>query len=137
MLTLLVRQVTSAYVRMMHGKQKYNHHVLCRFELTEMSGRSLLMGLLTRKGAYWSFRALGIPASGRSIADLLEVGNSESGSLSQGFCRFQRIWLVCRKCRRSPRPFDTSLSRSAEGQAWQPRIPQCLEECERLILTLQ
>jgi len=60
-------QVQSAYVRMMHGDPKYKDHVLCQFSLSDMSGYSMLMGLLTRKGAYWNFRALGLPATGRTI----------------------------------------------------------------------
>jgi len=65
-------QVRSAYVRMMHGKPKYNGHVLCSYSLTDMEGYAMLMGLLTRKGAYWNFRALGLPATGRTIDALIQ-----------------------------------------------------------------
>lgn len=64
-------QVRRAYVRMLHGKPKYNGHMLCSFSLSEMSGNAMIMGLLTRKGAYWNFRALGIPATGRNIQQLI------------------------------------------------------------------
>ena len=66
-------QVRSAYVRMMHGKEKYKKHEMCMFSLTEMSGHAMLMGVLTRKSPYWNFRSLGTPASRRSILELLRV----------------------------------------------------------------
>jgi len=65
-------QVRKAYVRMMNGKPKHNKHVLCEFQLTEMTGHAMLMGLMTRKGAYWNFRALGLPAVGRTMHDIVQ-----------------------------------------------------------------
>ncbi|GMH45011.1 hypothetical protein BSKO_12968 [Bryopsis sp. KO-2023] len=66
-------QVRSAYVRMMHGKKKHKGHVLARFNLSERAGNAMLMGLLTRKGAFWNFRALGYPAQGRTIMQVINV----------------------------------------------------------------
>lgn len=62
-------QVRSAYVRMMHGKKKHNSHVLASFNLSNMDGNAMIMGVLTRKGAYWNFRALGIPSKGRTALE--------------------------------------------------------------------
>lgn len=64
-------QVHHAYVRLIHGKEKFNNHVLCSFSLSELRGNAMLMGVLTRKGAYWNFRALGMPAMGRTILQLV------------------------------------------------------------------
>ena len=58
---------------MMHGKEKYKKHEMCKFSLTEMSGHAMLMGVLTRKGPYWNFRSLGTTVSGRNIMELLQV----------------------------------------------------------------
>eukprot|EP00210_Caulerpa_lentillifera_P007657 g7308.t1 len=66
------QQVRRAYVRMLHGKPKYNGHLLCSFSLSEMQGNAMIMGLLTRRGAYWNFRAMGMSASGRTIRELVE-----------------------------------------------------------------
>lgn len=66
-------QVRSAYVRMMHGKKKHKGHVLARFNLSERSGNAMLMGLLSRRGAFWNFRALGHAAQGRTIMQVIGV----------------------------------------------------------------
>ena len=61
---------------MMHGKPKYKGHIMCQFELNQLVGRAMLMGVMTRKGAYWSFKALGIPATGQTIQDVVQVSVS-------------------------------------------------------------
>eukprot|EP00210_Caulerpa_lentillifera_P006508 g6216.t1 len=66
------RQVHSAHVRLILGNQKYNGHVLCSFSLSEMKGNAMIMGLISRKGAYWNFRALGMPATGHTIQELVQ-----------------------------------------------------------------
>jgi len=48
-------------------------HVMCRFDLKTMSGTAMLMGLMFRKGGTWVFKALGQPATGRTIEQLVEV----------------------------------------------------------------
>eukprot|EP00210_Caulerpa_lentillifera_P006507 g6215.t1 len=65
-------QVRRAYVRLILGKPKYNGHVLCSFSLSEMKGNAMIMGLISRRGAYWNFRALGMSATGRTIHELVQ-----------------------------------------------------------------
>lgn len=67
--TVTFDEVESAYVRMMHGKQK--DHVMFRYNLSELSGKAMIMGVLSRHGAYWQFTALGQPCTGRTIVDIL------------------------------------------------------------------
>ncbi|GMH45750.1 hypothetical protein BSKO_13713 [Bryopsis sp. KO-2023] len=67
--TVTFDEVRSAYVRMMHGKQK--NHVMFRYNLSELSGKAMIMGILSRHGAYWQFTALGQPCTGRTIVDIL------------------------------------------------------------------
>ena len=63
---------------MMHGKPKYSGYTMCQFELDRMFGQAMLMGVMTRKGAYWSFKALGIPATGNTIQVVVKVGGLTS-----------------------------------------------------------
>lgn len=55
---------------MLHGNKKHKGHVLAKYNLTHMKGNAMLMGLLSRRGAYWNFRALGVPVSGRTVVDV-------------------------------------------------------------------
>ena len=58
---------------MVNVTENSRRHEVFRFSLTQMTGHAMVMGVLTRKGAAWNFRALGIPASGRTIHELLQV----------------------------------------------------------------
>ena len=65
-------QVRSAYVRMVSGNPSHKNHELARYRLSGMRGNAMLLGLLSRRGAYWNFTALGTPTHGSTILDIIK-----------------------------------------------------------------
>ncbi|GMH45010.1 hypothetical protein BSKO_12967 [Bryopsis sp. KO-2023] len=65
-------QVRSAYVRMKHGKPKHEGLVLCEYNLSELGGTAMLLAMITRRGAFWNFRALGRQAGGRTVLEVVQ-----------------------------------------------------------------
>lgn len=65
-------QVRSAYVRMISKQKSHSNHELARYQLSHLQGNALLMGLLSRKGAYWNFTALGTPAEGNTVMHVIK-----------------------------------------------------------------
>ncbi|CAD7700171.1 unnamed protein product [Ostreobium quekettii] len=75
-------QVRSAYVRMVSANPSHKNHEMARYNLTGLQGTAMLLGMLTRQGAYWTFTALGTPATGRTIQEVIKDTAAMSAILS-------------------------------------------------------
>ncbi|CAD7696653.1 unnamed protein product, partial [Ostreobium quekettii] len=75
-------QVRSAYVRMVSANPSHKNHEMARYNLTELQGTAMLLGMLTRQGAYWCFTALGSPAPGRTVEDVIKNAEAMRATLS-------------------------------------------------------
>ena len=64
---------------MSFGKEPTKDDELCKVSLSEMNGNAVIMGQITRRGAYWCFKARGIAVVGRDLKEVLQVtGDSEA-----------------------------------------------------------
>ena len=57
---------------MVSGNPSHKNQELARYRLTGMQGNAMLLGLMSRRGAYWNFTALGTPAHGSTIVDIIK-----------------------------------------------------------------
>lgn len=53
---------------MISGKK--TKHDLLKYSLSELSGNAMLLGMLSRSGAYWKFTALGQPSTGKTVMEV-------------------------------------------------------------------
>ena len=64
----------------MNGEEKHNGCEMFNYTVQDMSSQSTVMGVWTRKGPLWSFKALGIAATGCTIEHLLQVYHSSKNA---------------------------------------------------------
>lgn len=62
-----------AYATLTNDTEGMEKQELCHFRLSQMEGTSMLVGVMVRRGAYWSFVPLGKSCEGRNINEILQV----------------------------------------------------------------